>query len=68
MKRRPAAACFDRLSSLGAGLLVEALEKLEQGTLTPEKQPEEVRRLMQRRSAKRRERLTGERVQKRLSA
>ena len=32
---------FDRLSSLGAGLLVEALEKLEQGTLTPEKQPEE---------------------------
>ena len=32
---------FNRLSSLGAGLLVEALEKLEQGTLTPEKQPEE---------------------------
>ena len=31
----------DRLSSLGAGLLVEALEKLEQGSLTPEKQPEE---------------------------
>lgn len=36
-----AGSLFDKLSSAGAKLLVETLEKLEQGTIVPEKQPEE---------------------------
>lgn len=36
-----AGSLFDKLSSAGANLLVETLEKLEQRTLVPEKQPEE---------------------------
>ncbi len=58
---------FEKLSQAGAKLLVETLEKLEAGTVVPEKQPEESTTEYARMSKRKTERLTGAGMRLRLS-